>query len=55
MYGHVPDEEMELALPPDKLGKMIDGLKSLHKSGIRYPIPRFGLRVDFSLAIEEIK
>ncbi len=45
-YGHVQDNEMVMALPPDYLKKIVDALEELYQRGIRYPIPLFGAQVD---------
>jgi hypothetical protein len=33
-----------IALPPSFLPKLVDGLESLHKNGLRYPIPNHGIQ-----------
>jgi uncharacterized protein (DUF169 family) len=45
-YGGVLDEEMLMALPPDLLGKAIDGMQALAKNGFRYPFPQYGIQQD---------
>jgi uncharacterized protein (DUF169 family) len=45
-YGHVQDDEMVMALPPDYMEKVVDGLEELYKRGIRYPISLYGAQVD---------
>jgi uncharacterized protein (DUF169 family) len=45
-YGGVPDEEMLMALPPRYLPIAIEGMKALAKSGLRYPIPPYGIQND---------
>ena len=45
-YGGVPDEEMLMALSPAHLAKAIAGMKALSKSGLRYPIPPYGIQND---------
>ena len=45
-YGGVPDEEMLMALSPAHLAKAIAGMKALSKSGLRYPIPPYGIQSD---------
>ena len=43
-FGGVLDEEMLIALPPEYLPAIVDGLASLSKNGLRYPIPNHGLQ-----------
>jgi uncharacterized protein (DUF169 family) len=45
-FGGVPDDEMLMALPPRFLTVAIDGMKSLAKNGIRYPIAPYGIQND---------
>ena len=45
-YGHVAEDELVMALPPDYLEKAITGLKGLSAAGLRYPIPPYGAQVD---------
>ncbi len=45
-YGGVPDEEMLMALSPAHLRVAIEGMKSLAKNGLRYPIPPYGIQND---------
>jgi uncharacterized protein (DUF169 family) len=45
-YGGVLDDEMLMALPPDLLGKAIDGMHALAKNGFRYPFPQYGIQQD---------
>ncbi len=42
-FGGVQDDEMLIALAPRHLPGIVDGLASLSKSGLRYPIPNHGL------------
>jgi uncharacterized protein (DUF169 family) len=42
-YGHVQDNEMYLAMPPESLAKAVGGIENLAKNGIRYPIPFYGV------------
>ena len=44
--GGVQDDELLMAIPPDYLPKVIDGLKALSKNGLRYPIPPYGVNND---------
>jgi uncharacterized protein (DUF169 family) len=45
-YGGVADDEMLVALPPDEFERGIEGLESLSKVGLRYPIPPYGIAQD---------
>lgn len=37
-YGHAQDDEMVMALPPDRMPKALAGLEALFRRGVRYPI-----------------
>jgi len=45
-YGHVLDEELEMAIPADLMEKSLDGLRWLSSRGFRYPIPHWGTETD---------
>lgn len=45
-FGGVADDELLIALPPAELLRGIEGLKGLHKAGLRYPIVPYGVTVD---------
>ena len=45
-YGGVMEDELLLAIPPNFLPGTIEGLKSLSKNGLRYPIPQYGVSND---------
>jgi uncharacterized protein (DUF169 family) len=45
-YGGVLDEELLLALPPAYLPKVIAGVSTLSRNGLRYPIPQYGIQTD---------
>ena len=45
-YGGVLDDEMLMAIPPDQLGKAIEGMYALGKNGFRYPFPQYGIQQD---------
>ena len=42
-FGGVQDDELLMALPPSHLPHIVEGLASLSKNGLRYPIPNHGL------------
>jgi uncharacterized protein (DUF169 family) len=45
-YGGVADDEMLMAIPPRYLPKVIEGLAALHRNGLRYPVPPYGIQSD---------
>jgi uncharacterized protein (DUF169 family) len=45
-YGGVLDDEMLMALPPELLGKAIEGMQALARNGFRYPFPQYGIQQD---------
>jgi uncharacterized protein (DUF169 family) len=45
-YGGVMEDELLMAIPPDYLPKVIDGLEALSRNGLRYPIPPYGINND---------
>ena len=45
-YGGVLDDEMLMALPPEHLGRAIDGMRALARNGFRYPFPQYGIQQD---------
>lgn len=53
-YGGVPDEEMLMALPPQYLVQCVEGLKQLHRNGLRYPIPPYSIQADPTPALAPI-
>lgn len=52
-YGGVLDEEMVIAFPPRYIHKILDGLNSLSKNGLRYPAPFYGLQHDVRAGISK--
>ena len=57
VWAGCQDHEMMLAVPAEQLAGIVEGLQQTHRTGIRYPIPRY-LRyepeVAFSLPLAEI-
>ncbi|MDP2918812.1 MAG: DUF169 domain-containing protein [Dehalococcoidia bacterium] len=53
-FGGVTDEEIVLALPPGMIEKAVEGLQSLWKRGLRYPIMYFGPENDPSSALSRV-
>ncbi len=45
-YGGVLDDEMLMALPPERLDQAIAGMRALAKNGFRYPFPQYGIQQD---------
>lgn len=45
-YGGVMEDELLMALPPEFLPKIIDGLEHLSRNGLRYPIAPYGVNND---------
>ncbi|MFP6826690.1 MAG: DUF169 domain-containing protein [Pseudohongiellaceae bacterium] len=45
-YGGVMEDELLMALPPEFLPKVIDGLEHLSRNGLRYPIAPYGVNND---------
>jgi uncharacterized protein (DUF169 family) len=43
-FGGVQDDELLIALPPSYLPKLVEGLQSLDRNGLRYPIPNHGIQ-----------
>lgn len=42
-FGHVQDDEMEVAIAPSMLPALLEGLRGIRRAGARYPIPFFGM------------
>jgi hypothetical protein len=40
------EDELLMAIPPDYLPKVIEGLEALSRNGLRYPIPPYGINND---------
>ncbi len=49
-YGHARDEDLVIAIPCDMMEKALNGLETLYKRGIRYPISYAGAELDLSVA-----
>lgn len=45
-FGGVADDELLMALPPDELKRGVEGMKGLHKNGLRYPISPYSVMAD---------
>ena len=45
-YGGVMEDELLMAIPPNFLPKVIQGLEALASNGLRYPIPSYGINND---------
>lgn len=53
-FGHVQDDELELAIPPGQLEKALSGLNGLRQAGASYPIPQYGPMASPLPAISKI-
>lgn len=42
-FGGIPDDQLALCLSPEQLLRMLDGMDSLSKNGLRYPITPFSI------------
>lgn len=47
-YGHVRDDELEMAIPPAMFDRGLEGLRWLSANGFRYPIPQWGTETDMT-------
>jgi uncharacterized protein (DUF169 family) len=45
-YGGVLDDEMLMALRPERLHAAIEGMRSLSRNGFRYPFAQYGIQQD---------
>lgn len=45
-YGGVMEDELLMALPPEYLPKVVEGLRHLSRNGLRYPIAPYGVGQD---------
>jgi uncharacterized protein (DUF169 family) len=45
-YGGVLDDELLMALPPERLPGAIAGMQALAKNGFRYPFAQYGIQQD---------
>lgn len=45
-FGHLQDDELIVALKPEHLAEMVEGLEALWRRGVRYPIPLYGPQAD---------
>jgi dephospho-CoA kinase len=45
-YGHAQDDELVMAIPEDKMEKALNGLETLYRRGVRYPISFAGAEQD---------
>jgi len=53
-FGHVQDDELVIAMAPESLEKIAEGLEKLSEKGIRYPIPFFGVQTDPSEGMPDV-
>jgi len=52
-YGHAQDDELVMALPVGMMEQALNGLESLYRKGIRYPISYAGAELDILSAFPE--
>ena len=45
-YGGVADDELLMAIPPRFLPGVVEGLATLSRNGLRYPVPPYGIQAD---------
>ena len=45
-YGHTQDDEMVIAIPAGSMEKLVNGLDTLYRRGVRYPISFAGAESD---------
>lgn len=45
-YGGVADDELLIAMPPHEFKRGVEGMETLSKVGLRYPIPPYGPHAD---------
>jgi len=50
-FGHDQDDEMIAALPIGSMEGLLAGLEAMDKTGIRYPLPFFGIQSDLVKAM----
>jgi dephospho-CoA kinase len=49
-YGHAQDDEMVMAIPVEMMEKALNGMETLYRRGIRYPISYAGAETDVARA-----
>jgi len=49
-YGHAQDDELVMAVPAGMMEKALEGMESLYRRGIRYPISYAGAEQDIGAA-----
>jgi len=52
-FGGVSDTEIALTITPKDLKKAIEGVKQLHKNGLRYPIAPYSISTDIMAGLPE--
>ncbi len=53
-FGGAKEEELSMAIPARMLEKVVDGLRALHKTGYRYPIPSTSSETDTAAAMAKM-
>ncbi len=49
-YGHAQDDELVMAIPVEMMDKALNGMETLYRRGIRYPISYAGAETDVTHA-----
>lgn len=53
-FGAVTEDELVIALPPEMVGKAVDGMQALSQRGLRYPVMYFGPECDPSASLARV-
>ena len=53
-FGGAKEEELSMTIPVDMLEKVVEGVRALHKTGYRYPIPSTSSETDTAEAMTKM-
>ncbi|MHA1659120.1 MAG: DUF169 domain-containing protein [Promethearchaeota archaeon] len=54
VWGGAEDNEVMFSIPKSKLKMIIEGLKSTHEAGLRYPVPKYmNYKPDFQISFKK--
>jgi len=53
-FGAVTEDELVIALPPEMVGKAVEGMQALSQRGLRYPVMYFGPECDPSASLARV-
>ena len=53
-FGGAKEEELSMTIPAEMMDEVLDGLRALHKTGYRYPIPSTSSETDTAAAMEKM-